>query len=90
MDDIQAKKASALAYRPPQDAPVLVASGRGREAERLIAAAKEAGVEVVEDPALAALLDTLNPGDYIPFWCWEAAAKVLAFVLEKEAARFGG
>jgi hypothetical protein len=46
----------------------------------------------VEDPALAALLDAargegiagLKTGDIIPVWCWEAAAKILAFVLSKE------
>ncbi|GHU16978.1 hypothetical protein FACS189496_5020 [Bacilli bacterium] len=39
----------------------------------------------MEDPALAALLDTgVKTGDIIPVWCWEAAAKILAFVLSKE------
>jgi flagellar biosynthesis protein FlhB len=37
----------------------------------------------VEDAALASLLDSsATPGDFIPPWCWEAAAKVLAFVLK--------
>jgi flagellar biosynthesis protein FlhB len=37
----------------------------------------------VEDSALAALLDTsAKPGDFIPSWCWEAAAKALAFVIK--------
>jgi flagellar biosynthesis protein len=78
------KKAAAVAYNPPQPAPVLLASGRGREAERILSAAREAGVAVVEDPGLAALLDAVKPGDYIPPWCWEAAAKILAFVLDRE------
>jgi flagellar biosynthesis protein FlhB len=39
----------------------------------------------VEDPALAAALTAgLKPGDYVPPWCWEAAAKILAFVFAKE------
>ena len=75
------KIASAIGYSPGDPAPVLLASGRGREAERIIAIAREAGVEVVEDASLAALLDTsAKPGDFIPPWCWEAAAKILAFV----------
>jgi len=75
------KTASAIGYSPGEPAPVLLASGRGREAERIIAIAREAGVEVVEDAPLAALLDTsASPGDFIPPWCWEAAAKILAFV----------
>jgi flagellar biosynthesis protein len=79
------KKASAISYHPDEGVPRLVASGRGREAERIIAVARSAGIEVVSDPALAALLDTgIKPGDFIPAWCWEAAAKILAFVLVKE------
>jgi flagellar biosynthesis protein len=78
------KKASALAWNSSDPAPVLLASGRDREAARIISAAREAGVAVVEDPGLAALLDAAEPGDYIPPWCWEAAAKVLAFVFNME------
>ena len=79
------KKASALAYNSEEGIPRLLAKGRGREAEQIIALAKEAGIEIVEDTALAALLDTgIEPGDFIPPWCWEAVAKILAFVLLKE------
>jgi flagellar biosynthesis protein FlhB len=62
-----------------------LAKGRGHAAERIIALAEEAGIEVVEDTALAALLDAgVKPGDFIPPWCWEAVARILAFVLSKE------
>jgi len=75
------KIASAIGYSHGDPAPMLLASGRGRDAERIIEIAREAGVEVVEDASLAALLDTgAKPGDFIPPWCWEAAAKILAFV----------
>jgi type III secretion system FlhB-like substrate exporter len=78
------KKASALSYEPADLAPRIAASGRDREAERIIALARSAGIEIVEDPVLAALLNDAKPGDYIPSWCWEAVAKILAFVLKKE------
>ena len=75
------KIASAIAYSPEDPASVVLASGRDREAEHIIAVAREAGVAVVEDEALAALLDSsARPGDFIPPWCWEAAAKILVFV----------
>jgi flagellar biosynthesis protein len=80
------KTAAALAYTPPQAAPLVVAAGRDREAERLLKAAREAGVAIVEDPALAAMLEAVEPGDYIPPWCWEAAAKILAFVSAREVS----
>jgi flagellar biosynthesis protein len=79
------KTASAIGYRAEDAAPRLIAQGRDRGAEKIIALAREAGITVVEDPALAALLDAgVRPGDYIPPWCWEAAARILAFVFEKE------
>jgi len=88
MPDTNAKErkiASALGYSPGDPAPALLASGRGREAERIISIAQEAGVTIVEDAALAALLDTsAKPGDFIPPWCWEAAAKILAFVIKTD------
>lgn len=79
------KTASAIAYNSGEPAPRLVARGRDYEAERIVAIAREAGITVVEDPALAALLDRgVKTGDIIPFWCWELAAKALAFALAKE------
>ena len=79
------KKASAIAYNREEGVPRLLAKGRGWEAERIIALAREAGIEIVEDTTLAALLDAgVKPGDFIPPWCWEAMAKILAFVLSEE------
>ena len=79
------KKASAIAYNNDEGIPRLLAKGRGREAEKILALAREAGIEIVEDTSLAALLDAgVKPGDFIPPWCWEAVAKILAFVLTKE------
>jgi flagellar biosynthesis protein len=79
------KKASAIAYNDEDGIPRLLAKGRGREAEKIIALAREAGIEIVEDSSLAALLDAgVEPGDFVPPWCWEAVAKILAFVLSKE------
>ena len=78
------KKAAAVAYTPPEPAPLLLAAGIGREAERILEEARKAGITVVEDAGLASLLLAVKPGDYIPSWCWEAMAKILAFVLARE------
>jgi len=79
------KKASAIAYNDKDGIPRLLAKGRGRDAEKIIALAKKAGIEIVEDSSLAALLDAgVKPGDFVPPWCWEAVAKILAFVFSKE------
>ena len=75
------KLASAIGYSPDDPAPLLLASGKDREADYIISIAEQEGIAVVEDAALAALLDTsAKPGDFIPPWCWEATAKILAFV----------
>ena len=82
------KKASALVYNREEGIPRLLAKGRGREAEQIIALAREAGIEIMEDTVLAALFDAgVKPGDFIPPWCWEAVAKILAFVLSEEERR---
>jgi type III secretion system FlhB-like substrate exporter len=75
------KTASAIGYDPRDSGPRLLARGRDGGAERIIALAREAGVQVLRDPPLAALLDAGGQvGDIIPVWCWEAAARILAFV----------
>ena len=79
------KKASAVVYNKKEGIPRLLAKGRDRDAERIIAIAREAGIEIIEDSTLASLLDSgVKPGDFIPPWCWEAVAKILAFVISEE------
>ena len=79
------KKASAIGYNREEGAPRLLAKGRGAEAQRIIALAKEEGIEIVQDAALASLLDAgAKTGDFIPPWCWETVARILAFVISEE------
>jgi flagellar biosynthesis protein len=81
------KLASAIGYSPEDPAPKVLALGRDREAEHIIAVARESGVVIVEDEALAALLDSsAGPGDFIPSWCWEAVAKILIFVTKGDSS----
>ena len=78
------KIASAIGYTKGDPAPVVLAQGKGRQAEQIIAVAENAGIAVIEDESLAVLLDSsAKAGDFIPPWCWEAAAKILAFVLKQ-------
>ena len=75
------KSAAALRYKQGEDpAPRLVAKGMGKIAERIIEAAKEAGVPIHEDPDLLALLMTLNINEVIPPEMYIAVAEVLAFI----------
>ena len=75
------KSAAALRYRQGEDpAPKLVAKGVGIIAEKIIAAAREAGVPIHEDPDILALLMTLNINEVIPSEMYVAVAEVLAFI----------
>ena len=85
----QPKEAAALSYEPGETAPRVVASGRGHLAERIIAAAEEAGVPVKSDPALARALAALDLGDEVPEAMYRAVAETLAWAykLDAQAAR---
>lgn len=74
------KQAIALSYDPSDNAPRVVASGRGAVAERIIEKAKESEVPVHEDTKLADTLSRLEIGDAIPPELYEAVAEILVFV----------
>lgn len=75
------KKAAALRYEEEKDiAPRVVASGRGKIAERIVEIAKEYGIPLYEDPDLVELLLKVEVGSEIPPELYKAVAEVLAFV----------
>lgn len=74
------KQAIALEYDPGEEAPKVVASGRGILAERIIEKAKECDVPVHRDDKLADTLSRLEIGDAIPPELYEVVAEILVFV----------
>lgn len=74
------KQAIALEYDPSEDAPKVVASGRGLLAERIIERAKEAEVPIHQDSKLADTLSRLEIGEMIPPELYEVVAEILVFV----------
>ena len=85
----QRARATALHYEPGAPSPEVVATGSGVVAERIIAAAREAGVPVRSDPALTEALAALDLGAGIPPALWRAVAEALAWAyrLDAQAAR---
>ncbi len=79
------RKATALSYELGQTAPRVVASGRGYIAERIIAAAQEAGVPVKADSALVNALASLDLGEEIPEALYRAVAETLAWAYKLDA-----
>lgn len=74
------KQAIALVYNPEEEAPKVIATGRGELAERIIEKAREANVPVHRDDSLAETLSRLEIGDMIPPELYEVVAEILVFV----------
>ena len=74
------KQAIALVYDPDEEAPKVIASGKGVLAERIIEKAQEADVPVHRDDKLADTLSRLDIGDMIPPELYEVVAEILVFV----------
>lgn len=69
--------AVALKYNPEQDyTPVVVASGHGKVAERIINLAEENGVPVYRDDSTAAMLTMLSVGEGIPPELYQVVAGI--------------
>ncbi len=75
------RKAVALRYNKDEDkAPVVVATGQGWLAEKIIEIAQNKNVAVLEDKNLVESLRVLNVSEEIPVELYEALASILAFV----------
>lgn len=74
------KTAVAIAYEPSEDAPKVIASGRGYLADKIIERAKEADIPLHQNEKLAETLSKLEIGDMIPPELYEVVAEILVFV----------
>jgi flagellar biosynthesis protein len=79
------RRAAALRYEPGERAPKVTASGAGMVADRIVAAARQAGVPVRSDPALAEALTALELGRDVPEALWTAVAEALAWAYRLDA-----
>lgn len=77
----------ALEYIPGEEAPKIIASGKGALAEKIIERAKEADVPVYEDSKLANTLSRLEIGDMIPPELYNVVAEILVFVDDMDKLR---
>jgi flagellar biosynthesis protein len=75
------KKAVALKYDPDkQDAPKVVAKGRGYVAENIMAAAQKNAIPVYQNKSLVNMLMALELDREIPPELYHVVAEVLAYV----------
>ncbi|MFZ5808668.1 MAG: EscU/YscU/HrcU family type III secretion system export apparatus switch protein [Chloroflexota bacterium] len=81
LDPNKAPKATALGYNPEKDeAPRVLASGKGVIAEQIIAVAKANNIPIREDPLLAEALARVDIGETIPPELYALVAEVLAYI----------
>lgn len=77
--------AVALRYDAPS-APKVVAVGRGELGQRIVDTAREHGVPVEANPALAEALSAIPLDEHIPEPLYEAVAVIIAFILRAAEA----
>ncbi|MBR6643728.1 MAG: EscU/YscU/HrcU family type III secretion system export apparatus switch protein [Lachnospiraceae bacterium] len=85
--NINTKTAVALSYEEGDQAPKILATGKGYIAEKIIETAKEVNVPVHKDEKLAATLSKLEIGDYIPKELYGVVAEILVFVDRVEGVK---
>ena len=74
------KTAVAISYEPGEAAPKILATGKGKVAEKIIETAKENKVPTYKDNKLASTLSKLQIGDMIPPELYEVVAEILVFM----------
>lgn len=79
------KRAIALSYEQGEHAPRVTATGAGLVAERILAAAREAGVPIRVDPALTRALGALELEAEVPQALWVAVAETLAWAYKLDS-----
>ncbi len=78
--EVRNKTAVALGYNPGDEAPRIIAAGKGELAQKIIDKAKESDIPLHKDDKLAATLSKLEIGDTIPPELYEVVAEILVFV----------
>ncbi|PIR32098.1 MAG: flagellar biosynthesis protein FlhB [Alphaproteobacteria bacterium CG11_big_fil_rev_8_21_14_0_20_44_7] len=90
-NDKKEKVAIALEYERDTDpAPKIVATGKNELAEKIIAIAKEHGVEVRQDRELAEILSVLEVDSLIPFEAYASVAEILSYIYRKNREKMDG
>jgi flagellar biosynthesis protein len=81
--NIRPKKKSALAVhydKETDNAPKIVAKGKGSIAEKIIELARENNIPIHEDPDIIEILSKLDLGQEIPPELYKLIAEVLVYV----------
>ncbi len=88
-DRTPSRRAVALQYGADDTAPVVVASGMGYLAERIVDVAQDNGVPVYEDDSLASILTQLKLGQEIPEELYQAIVEIYVYFLSFDPQKRG-
>jgi len=81
MNQTLGRQAVALRYEPKKDdAPKLVAKGRGYLADKIIELARLHNIPIRQDKKLLQILSRLDLEEEIPLEVYKAVAEILAFI----------
>ena len=89
-DYLRKQRAVALHYGDDDTAPVVVASGMGYLAEKIVDVAQANGVPVYEDDSLATILTQLQLGQEIPQELYQAIVDIYVYFLNFDPSRREG
>lgn len=79
------KKAAALKYDIDKDeAPTVIASGKGEIAQKIIETAEKYNIPIKENQDIIDVLVRLNIGEEIPPELYQAVAEILSFIYRLE------
>jgi len=85
------KLAAALKYEQDgTEAPIVIASGRGEIAGKILQIAQEENVPVYKDQSLAQLLVSIEMNTEIPSELYQAVAQIIAFIWQIDKKYAGG
>jgi len=79
-DKTKDKTAVALKYGEEDDAPRIIASGKGYLAEKILNAGKAENIPIHQDAKLTDSLSKIEIGDYIPPELYEVVAEILVYL----------
>lgn len=80
------RKAVALQYGAGDAAPVVVASGMGYLAEKIVEVASDSGVPIYEDNSLATILTQMQLGQEVPEELYKAIVEIYVYFLHFDPA----
>ena len=78
----KSNRAVALQYGAGDAAPVVVASGMGYMAEKIVEVAADNGVPIYEDNSLATVLSRMQLGQEIPEELYKAIVEIYVYFLQ--------